>query len=102
MLNGILILWTDRYAIGDFIQVGNISGFVENMNIYITQIRGSGGRLVTIPHGQIFIIENLTKDWSRFEFKIEMAYDADVRKALKREHPIVAEIKHYSRKLIAT
>ncbi len=82
MLNGILILWTDRYAIGDVIQVGNIGGFVENMNIYITQIRGSEGRLVTIPNGKISIVENLTKDWSRVEFKIEIAYDADVRKAL--------------------
>ncbi len=82
MLNGILILWTDRYAIGDVIKVGTISGFVENMNIYITQIRGAEGRLVTIPNGKIFIVENLTKDWSRVEFKIEIAYDSDIRKAL--------------------
>ncbi|MDJ0600413.1 MAG: mechanosensitive ion channel family protein [Crocosphaera sp.] len=82
MLNGILILWTDRYAIGDVIQVGNIGGFVENMNIYITQIRGAEGRLVTIPNSKISIVENLTKDWSRVEFKIEIAYEADVRKAL--------------------
>ncbi len=82
MLNGILILWTDRYAIGDIIQVGTIGGFVENMNIYITQIRGAEGRLVTIPNSKISIVENLTKDWSRVEFKIEIAYDADVRKAL--------------------
>ncbi|ACB52122.1 hypothetical protein cce_2774 [Crocosphaera subtropica ATCC 51142] len=82
MLNGILILWTDRYAIGDVIQVGGVGGFVENMNIYITQIRGAEGRLVTIPNSKISIVENLTKDWSRVEFKIEIAYDADVRKAL--------------------
>lgn len=82
MLNGILILWTDRYAIGDVIQVGTVGGFVENMNIYITQIRGAEGRLVTIPNSKISIVENLTKDWSRVEFKIEIAYDADVRKAL--------------------
>jgi small-conductance mechanosensitive channel len=82
MLNGVLILWTDRYAIGDIIQVGTVSGLVENMNIYITQIRGSEGRLVTLPNSKISIVENLTKDWSRVEFKIEIAYDADVRKAL--------------------
>ncbi|MGK7886415.1 MAG: mechanosensitive ion channel family protein [Crocosphaera sp.] len=94
MLNGILILWTDRYAIGDVIQVGNISGFVENMNIYITQIRGGGGRLVTIPNGKISIVENLTKDWSRFEFKIEIAYDADVRKALNIINEVSEEIQN--------
>lgn len=82
MLNGALILITDRYVIGDIIQVGSISGLVENMNIYTTQIRGSEGRLVTIPNSKISIVENLTKDWSRVEFKIEIAYDADIRKAL--------------------
>lgn len=82
MLNGALILVTDRYVIGDIIQVGSISGLVENMNIYTTQIRGSEGRLVTIPNSKISIVENLTKDWSRVEFKIEIAYDADIRKAL--------------------
>ena len=94
MLNGILILWTYRYAIGDVIQIGNISGFVENMNIYITQIRGGGGRLVTIPNGKISIVENLTKDWSRFEFKIEIAYDADVRKALNIINQVSEEIQN--------
>ncbi len=83
MLNGALILWTDRYAVGDVIQVGTIVGLVENMNLYITQIRGEEGRLVTIPNGQIGIVENLTKDWSRVDFTIEIAHDADVGKALE-------------------
>lgn len=83
MLNGALILWTDRYAVGDVIQVGTVVGLVENMNLYITQIRGAEGRLVTIPNGQIRIVENLTKDWSRVDFTIEIAHDADARKALE-------------------
>jgi small conductance mechanosensitive channel len=83
MLNGALILWTDRYAIGDIVQVGTIVGLVENMNLYVTQVRGAEGRLATIPNGQIRIVENLTKDWSRVDFTIEIAHDADVTKALE-------------------
>ncbi|MEM7770668.1 MAG: mechanosensitive ion channel family protein [Cyanobacteria bacterium P01_A01_bin.37] len=82
MLNGALILWTDRYAIGDVIQVGGITGLVEQMNLYVTQIRGAEGRLATIPNGQIRIVENLTKDWSRVDFKIEIAHNSDIEKAL--------------------
>jgi small-conductance mechanosensitive channel len=96
MLNGVLILWTDRYAIGDVIQVGNVSGFVENMNIYITQIRGAEGRLITIPNSKISIVENLTKDWSRVEFKIEIAYDTDVRKALNIISQVSEEMQNDS------
>ena len=82
MLNGALILWTDRYAIGDVIKVGDLGGFVENMNLYTTQLRGAEGRLITIPNGQISTVENLTKDWSRVDFAIEIAYNADTEKAI--------------------
>ena len=82
MLNGALILWTDRYAIGDVIKVGDLGGFVENMNLYTTQLRGAEGRLITIPNGQISTVENLTKDWSRVDFAVEIAYNADTQKAI--------------------
>ncbi len=83
MLNGVLILWTDRYAVGDIITVGTIGGFVENMNLYITQIRGAEGSLITIPNGQISLVQNKTKDWSRVEFKIEISTNSDPLKAIK-------------------
>ena len=83
MLNGILILWTDRYAIGDIISVGDVGGFVENMNLYTTQIRGAEGCLITVPNGQISLVQNKTKDWSRTEFKIEISAKSDPIKALK-------------------
>ncbi|MDJ0678301.1 MAG: mechanosensitive ion channel family protein [Xenococcaceae cyanobacterium MO_167.B52] len=83
MLNGVLILWTDRYAIGDVINVGDLGGFVENMNLYTTQLRGAEGRLITIPNSQISTVENLTKDWSRVDLVVEIAYDADPQKAIE-------------------
>ena len=83
MLNGVLILWTDRYAIGDIIDVGGTGGFVENMNLYNTQIRGAGGSLITVPNGQISLVENKTKDWSRVEFKIEISANSDPIKAIQ-------------------
>ncbi|MEO1401667.1 MAG: mechanosensitive ion channel family protein [Cyanobacteria bacterium J06635_1] len=83
MLNGAVILWTDRFAVGDVIKVGEYAGLVEEMSLYTTQIRGPEGRLITIPNGQITTVENLTKDWSRVDFTIEIAYDADIKQALE-------------------
>jgi small conductance mechanosensitive channel len=82
MLNGALILWTDRYAVGDMIQVGNLFGLVENMTLYTTQLRGAEGRLITIPNGQISTVENLTMDWARVDFTVEIALDADIKQAM--------------------
>lgn len=83
LVNGILILWEDQYAIGDVIIVNNVGGFVENMNLRITQLRNEEGRLITIPNSAITQVENLTRSWSRVDFTIEVAYETDVRKALE-------------------
>jgi small conductance mechanosensitive channel len=78
MLNGALILFTDRYVMGDLIKVGDISGLVESMDLYTTRIRGAEGRLVSIPNGKISIVENLSKDWSRVELEVAIAEDTDI------------------------
>ncbi|MDY7024224.1 MAG: mechanosensitive ion channel, partial [Cyanobacteriota bacterium] len=82
VIRGCLILFTDQFAIGDVIVVGSVSGFVEKMNLYMTHLRGDEGRLISIPNGNIDVVQNLTKEWSRVDFKIEIAYDTDVKRAL--------------------
>ncbi|MDJ0553938.1 MAG: mechanosensitive ion channel family protein [Microcoleaceae cyanobacterium MO_207.B10] len=83
VINGCLILWTDQYAVGDIIQIGDVAGFVEHMNLYLTQLRGAEGRLITVPNGSFEVVQNLTKEWSRVDFLVEIAYSADARRALE-------------------
>jgi small-conductance mechanosensitive channel len=86
-INGFLIILEDQYAVGDIIEFTGIIGAVENMSIRATQMRGPDGRLITIPHNQIITAHNLSKDWSRVNFSIEVAYqtDPDLAIALMRE-----------------
>jgi len=83
MINGFLILLEDQYAVGDVITVGEVSGFVENMNLRITQLRNNEGRLITIPNSAIAIVQNLSKDWSRVDIAIDVAYGTDPDRALE-------------------
>jgi small conductance mechanosensitive channel len=82
-INGCLILWEDQYAVGDVIKVGEVSGFVEDMNLRITQLRNLDGELITIPNSQISIVKNLSSEWSRVNFAIEIGYDTDLDRALE-------------------
>ncbi|MBW4519738.1 MAG: mechanosensitive ion channel family protein [Scytolyngbya sp. HA4215-MV1] len=82
MINGLLILFEDQYAVGDVIAVGNVSGLVESMNLRITQLRNSEGRLITIPNSAISVVENLSKDWSRVDLSIVIAYEEDMDLAI--------------------
>jgi small-conductance mechanosensitive channel len=82
IINGFLILLEDQYGVGDVILVKGVSGFVETMNLRITQIRNEEGRLITIPNGQIDIVQNLSKEWARVDFMIPVGLTADLDQAL--------------------
>ena len=60
---GLFILWDDQYAVGDVIVVANEIGLVERMNLRLTQMQTAEGGLLSIAHGSLTKIENLTRSW---------------------------------------
>ncbi|EDX83269.1 transporter, MscS family [Synechococcus sp. PCC 7335] len=82
LVNGFFILAEDQYAIGDVIDIGSAAGLVENLNLRVTQLRSGGGELVTIPNSSISQVKNLTRNWSRVSFNIEVAYETSPDEAL--------------------
>ncbi|MCC5636580.1 mechanosensitive ion channel family protein [Nostoc sp. CHAB 5844] len=91
-INGFLIILEDQYALGDVINVGNVSGLVENLNLRMTQLRDSEGRLITIPNSEIKIVANLSSRWSRADLTIPIAYEADVDHALQLIEKVALEM----------
>ncbi|MDJ1174950.1 mechanosensitive ion channel family protein [Roseofilum capinflatum] len=83
LLNGALILWNDRYAVGDVVDINGVGGLVEKLNLYMTQLRNLDGEAITIPNGSVDIVRNMTKDWSRVNFSVVIAYDADLNRAME-------------------
>jgi moderate conductance mechanosensitive channel len=81
-INGFLIILEDQYALGDMIGVGNATGLVENMNLRMTQIRDSEGRLITIPNSEIKTVANLSSRWSQADLTIPVGFHADIDQAL--------------------
>lgn len=81
-INGFLIILEDQYALGDVIDVGDVGGLVENLNLRMTQVRDAEGRLITIPNSEVKIVANRSSRWSRADLTIPVAYDADIDKAL--------------------
>jgi small conductance mechanosensitive channel len=91
-INGILIIFEDQYAVGDMIEFAGVLGIVENMSLRATQIRSPDGRLSTISHSQMTTAHNLTKDWSRVDFAIEVAYNTDPNEAIALMRQIAQEM----------
>lgn len=82
LVNGFLILLEDQFRIGDVIMVGDIDGFVENLNLRVTQLRNPVGELITLPNSSITHVRNMTRHWSRTTIDVEVAYNTDVNRAL--------------------
>ena len=81
-INGFFILFEDHFGVGDVITVGSFSGSVESLNLRITQLRDSEGRLITIPNSQISIVQNASKDWAQVDLSIRVAPSADMGRAI--------------------
>jgi len=77
LVSGLLILVENQYVIGDVIQVGGVSGQVERMTLRATHLRGLDGVLHIIPNGEIRVVSNKTKEWSRAVVDLGVAYEQD-------------------------
>jgi len=78
LIGGFLILLENQYAVGDVIQVGNVSGTVERLTLRATYVRDADGRLHIVPNGEMRVVSNLTKDWSRALVDVGVAYEEDL------------------------
>ncbi|PZV18771.1 MAG: hypothetical protein DCF20_01535 [Pseudanabaena sp.] len=93
-MNGLFIIFKDYYAVGDTVSIAGVTGVVENITLRSTSVRGVGGSLNTIPHGQITTVQNLTKDWSRVELTVQVAKDTDVSHAMQVMRQVADEMSH--------
>ena len=91
-INGFFIILEDQYAVGDVIGIGEAVGFVEAINLRITQLRDTEGRLVTIPNSEIRTVTNYTSNWSQVDLKIPIAYHSDMEKAIELIEEISANL----------
>ncbi len=83
LVNGFFILTEDQYAIGDYVTIGTAAGFIDGMTLRITQLRSDDGRLITVPNSQVGVVENWTRSFSRVDYRIAVAFDADAQRALE-------------------
>jgi small conductance mechanosensitive channel len=53
VVSGFFILFENQYMVGDFVQIGDAVGTVEEVGIRVTQVRDAYGKLYIIPNGQV-------------------------------------------------
>jgi small-conductance mechanosensitive channel len=83
VINGIFILVEDQYAVGDVVRVAGISGSVVEITPRRTVLRDLDGHLHSIPNSSITTATNMTRDFSRINLNVTVAYEEDLGRVIK-------------------
>ena len=76
------LLAEDQYALGDWVQIGEISGKVEKVSLRNSQIRSRCGDLFTIAHISFNQVLNYTHSRSGINLWIDVAYNTELEEAI--------------------
>lgn len=83
IINGFFILLDDQIRVGDVVDIAGKSGLVEGVTLRMTTLRDAGGNVHFVRNGEITVVTNMTKEYSRYVFDIGVAYRENVDEVIK-------------------
>ena len=92
IISGIFILIEDQYAIGDVVQTAGVDGVVEQVNLRTTILRDLHGVVHVVPNGEIRVLSNKTKGWSRAVLEVGVGYGEDPDRVIAILEELAAEL----------
>jgi small conductance mechanosensitive channel len=78
VISGFFILMDDQIRIGDVVEIAGKGGLVERVTPRLTVLRDLAGNVHYVRNGEIGVVTNMTKEYSRYVFDIGVAYREDV------------------------
>jgi len=93
VISGFFILLENQYRIGDVIEVAGVSGLVESLSLRRTVLRDLQGRVHVVPNGEIKVVSNLSKEWSRSVLDVGISYREDTDRVVNTLREIGAELE---------
>jgi small conductance mechanosensitive channel len=78
LLAGIFIVFEDQYGVGDWVEIGSVSGEVEKVGLRVTEIRDIHGTLWFVRNGEINEVGNASQDWAAALLDFPFAYESNV------------------------
>jgi small conductance mechanosensitive channel len=82
IISGLFILVENQYGKGDVVNVAGVGGVVEDVNLRRTVLRDLDGAVHSIPNGEVAVSSNLTRQWSRVNMNVGVAYGEDLDRVM--------------------
>lgn len=94
VISGFFILLEDQLRVGDVVQIAGKTGLVEKISLKTTILRDLSGNVHYVPNGQIDVVTNMTKEFSRYVFDIGVAYREDVDEVMEVIKEVDEELRN--------
>jgi small-conductance mechanosensitive channel len=93
VITGIFLLFEDAVAVGDVVQVGGLSGVVEQLSIRSIKLRAQDGSLHIIPFSAVTTVTNMTRDFAFAVVDVNVGYGEDADHVTSVLKEIAAEMR---------
>ncbi len=92
VISGFFILLENHMNVGDVVGIAGKDGVIESINLRVTTLRDYSGNVHIIPNGQISVLTNMTKEFSRAVLEIGVAYKENVDEVMQLMKTVAAEM----------
>lgn len=97
---GVFILVEDQFGVGDWVDLGEVTGAVEAVTLRATRIRSVDGTVWHVSNGQIQRAGNMSQHWSRALLDVQIALDSDIDRARDAMTRVADELWRAERAII--
>ncbi|HOJ43955.1 MAG TPA: mechanosensitive ion channel family protein, partial [Syntrophorhabdaceae bacterium] len=94
VISGFFIILEDQIRVGDVVEIGGKGGLVEKIGLKTIVLRDLAGNVHFVPNGEIKVVTNMTKEYSRYVFDIGIAYKEDVDRVMEVIKEIDEELRN--------
>ena len=103
LLTGMFMVFEDQLGVGDIVDVGLATGFVEAVGVRVTRVRDVEGTLWYVRNGEIVRVGNKSQGWGRAVVELTVPSDqdfSDVERILTEAANEVVNERHWIGKVI--
>ncbi len=99
-MQDLCILVADQFGVGDWVDLGEVTGAVEAVTLRATRIRSVDGTVWHLSNGQIQRAGNMSQLWSRALLDVQIALDSDIDRAREAIKRVADELWHEDHTII--
>jgi small conductance mechanosensitive channel len=94
IISGFFLLLEDQVRVGDVVQVAGKGGLVEKVTLRLVILRDLSGNVHYVRNGMIDVVTNMTKEYSRYVFDINVAYREDLDQVIEVIKGVDADLRN--------